>query len=224
MKHSSRHDLPMYMDMGRTFSKSIVGKGMNRNIPIASPVTAALTKRHNVVLSMVIGALGLYCFMVLYFGFPSLIHREAVTSKGNSDVRVLYSLVHVQNQTIHTLIDKIQSIPYGLNLYKHTVSDANIAEASHENRKSYLTKSELECESRYGLHIAHEWRATEEDWCKPNLQNSKPATLKCYPFQQKHRAEQGKGKDTFCVAENFVLDFSLVNLCLWVLFCELSFT
>lgn len=169
-------------------------------------------KRPNYILITILLALATYIFIIFYFAFP-LQNWQSVEER-DKDVRVLYNLVNIQNQTINTLINKVKEIPYFSNLYAQTKEAIPIPSASlSSSLASRKTSLEQECEKRYGYQLVSEWESTEEEWCAPLKSNlrEKQASLKCYPYQQKHRLEQGKGKDSFCVAENFVVDFSAVR-------------
>ena len=43
--------------------------------------------------------------------------------------------------------------------------------------------------------------------------------LKCYPYHQHHKRLDGGGPDVFCIATNFIIDFSKVLLILLILIC-----
>uniref|UniRef100_A0A7S0SZ26 EGF domain-specific O-linked N-acetylglucosamine transferase n=1 Tax=Chromulina nebulosa TaxID=96789 RepID=A0A7S0SZ26_9STRA len=68
---------------------------------------------------------------------------------------------------------------------------------------------ESDCESRYGISLAEKWRNNEELWCKSNAIEIN-SQLNCYPYHQKHKQLDGRGPDMFCIANNFVIDFSKV--------------
>lgn len=167
-------------------------------------------KRFNVVFFLVAGMFSVYCLMILAFAWPFLKSSSLVA--GEKDVRILYNLIDMQNRTIHSMVQKVKSFPYLLNFYESRKNDDSKQPTRVEiNRLAHLTETERECESRYGLQLADDWRRTEEVWCQPKEESPKAASLKCYPYQQKHRLDRGKGKDMFCVAENFVIDFSMVS-------------
>lgn len=182
--------------------------GSTPHAPVIS--SPAKPKRFNVVFFLVVGMFSIYCLMILAFAWPFLKRSTLVT--GDKDVRILYNLIDMQNRTIHSMVQKVKSFPYLLNFYETRKNDDIVLNTRVEiNRLAHLTETERECESRYGLQLADEWRRSEEVWCQPKEESPKAASLKCYPYQQKHRLDRGKGKDMFCVAENFVIDFSLVS-------------
>jgi hypothetical protein len=81
------------------------------------------------------------------------------------------------------------------------------------------SKIEDMCERRYGLSLLDAWKSKKQVWCGDESAGSAhiplpsfQSKLVCYPLVQEHRriARSG-GPDTICVAENFVVDFSLVK-------------
>lgn len=87
------------------------------------------------------------------------------------------------------------------------------------------------CEAKFGVSLIDNWQACKEIWCgassnsntnsktsentsnKDNL-NSGAKTqseLRCYPYHQLHKQNDGRGPDMFCEATNFMIDFSKVH-------------
>lgn len=172
-------------------------------------------RKASLVLCFFLAMFAVYCCIILYFVFP--FHTVdpasiAVSSQNDNEMRVLYNLVDMQNRTIYSLTERVKSVPFLSKFYQSRLQQKEVITTVPKLRDNpYVTAAEKECNSRYGLQIVNEWRNSEEEWCRPMANSPNPMKLKCYPFLQKHRAEQGKGKDTFCVAENVVLDFSLVS-------------
>lgn len=165
------------------------------------------------ILVLILVSFSVYLFMIFYVAFPFKFTH--FIDNHEHDVRMLYNLVDIQNKTINSLMRRMKSLPHLLNLYeaKKPNTDVITTILRQQTRfNNHMTSTEQECESRYGLQLVNQWRNSEELWCSTkDKRPGKSSSLKCYPFQQKHRAEVGKGKDMFCVAENFIIDFSLVR-------------
>jgi hypothetical protein len=75
------------------------------------------------------------------------------------------------------------------------------------------TDTEKECEQRYGLSLAENWAKNRQIWCEdPNKSSKEDASeLICYPYHQVHKKKDGRGPDLFCIAKNFVIDFSKIH-------------
>ena len=65
------------------------------------------------------------------------------------------------------------------------------------------TKLEAACEKRFGLSLIDDWRRHAETWC-----DGGDSKLVCYPYEQAHKMGR---KDMFCVATNFIVDFSKIS-------------
>lgn len=208
-----KHELPYFVTYQPTLSLDRDrGKYVSR--PVRPPSQSSFPsppKRISIVLVIIFSAFAFYLGVLFYFAFPFKFSHTI--DRDLHDVRILYNLVDVQNKTINTLVSRVKTLPYLQSFYDSKKSATPELAALHQaKRYDSLTKRERECEMRYGLSLADEWRGTEETWCQSETNiPGKVSSLKCYPYQQQHRAEQGKGKDVFCVAENFVIDFSLVR-------------
>lgn len=168
------------------------------------------SKRQNFAVLILLAVFLVYFGIIFYFAFPfkSIIGSDVQ----KQDVRILHSLVSIQKSTIDTLMQKVISISTIKSLYEFkNVPDEKKQKQQESSPIRLTTAREQDCESRYGSPIVSEWQSTEEIWCDSLKTDLIKSSLKCYPFQQKHRKEQGKGQDVFCVAENFVIDFSLVS-------------
>ena len=75
--------------------------------------------------------------------------------------------------------------------------------------RKYYTSMERDCEQRYGMQLITKWKNNEEIWCS-NKDPKDLSELTCYPLHQTHKKLDGRGSDLFCVATNFVIDFSKV--------------
>ena len=71
------------------------------------------------------------------------------------------------------------------------------------------------CERRFGINLIDKWKQSEETWCSSSSNNSNDknmkSELKCYPYHQEHKKLDGRGPDMFCVASNFIMDFSKIK-------------
>jgi hypothetical protein len=82
-----------------------------------------------------------------------------------------------------------------------------------------VTLFESECDARYGLHLIDDWRKQRELWCAADGTTDTaaaapgvgPSELECFPYHQQHKKLDGRGPDVFCVATNFVIDFSKLD-------------
>lgn len=79
----------------------------------------------------------------------------------------------------------------------------------------YSVGPAAQCEERFGLGLADVIAASKTRVCDmpggggdPALQSS----MDCYPFVQPHNRHRDQPWDNFCVARNFVVDFSKVPL------------
>ena len=208
-----KHELPYFATYQTT------GKFVSRPVrPPSQSGSQSQPKKISIILIIILSVFALYLGALFYFAFPFKFSHTI--DRDLHDVRILYNLVDVQNKTINTLMARVKTLPYLHSFYekkKSSSSDFTTMALQQAKRQDSMTKRERDCEMRYGLSLADEWRGTEETWCQTETKMpGKASSLKCYPYQQQHRAEQGKGKDVFCVAENFVVDFSLVRL--WVIF------
>lgn len=164
-------------------------------------------------------SLSIYFYVIFRFAYPFQHHKEEV----HQDVRILSNLVDIQNKTISALMSKVKCIPSLLYLFGSKKADTDVSALVIQSRRNQLrTPLERECDAKYGLQLVANWRETEEVWCQESdkQKSPHPASLKCYPYQQIHREAQGKGKDMFCVAENFVLDFTMVRSSLACMYFE----
>lgn len=62
------------------------------------------------------------------------------------------------------------------------------------------------CEAKYGYHLVSAWRKSKQTWC-----DGSTSSIKCYPYQQRHKKLDSRGPDMFCVGENVYVDFSKVE-------------
>lgn len=215
-----KHELPYFATYQPTLTlDQDRGKYVSRPVrPPSQSGSSYQPKKISIVLILIFSVFAFYLGALFYFAFPFKFSHTI--DRDLHDVRILYNLVDVQNKTINTLMTRVKSMPYLQSFYdkkKSSSSDLTTMALHQAKRHDSMTKRERDCEMRYGLSLADEWRGTEETWCQSETNMpGKVSSLKCYPYQQQHRAEQGKGKDVFCVAENFVIDFSLVRL--WVFF------
>jgi hypothetical protein len=145
----------------------------------------------------------IYIFCFLRFIFSS----NSTASK--RDLNLLKDLIALQNQTIDRLRQKVKKLPSFLRFYdSKDIEKPLFYEKQKQNLQSNAEKS---CEAQYGFQLVEEWHKTEETWCQETDKYPKSSSLKCYPYHQLHKQQQGKPKDMFCVAENFVIDFSQVS-------------
>lgn len=96
-------------------------------------------------------------------------------------------------------------------------SPSSSSSAEHEWRYNFvkMTKDEKDCDMRYGMGLVESWRNSAEVWCETDEDTAKTAgynsELVCYPYHQRHKQLDGRGPDMFCVAKNFVIDFSKIS-------------
>lgn len=68
-----------------------------------------------------------------------------------------------------------------------------------------------DCEERFGLGLAGVIRKTATTVCETPEDAPLPSSMTCYPFKQPHKKNRDRPWDNFCVAHNFVVDFSKVG-------------
>eukprot|EP01033_Poteriospumella_lacustris_P004587 gene4587-3281_t len=86
-------------------------------------------------------------------------------------------------------------------------------DTSVDFRKWPVSDMENDCEERFGLSLVGKWQENRQVWCQDNSasKNSQPSELVCYRYHQHHKKREGQGPDMFCVATNFVIDFSKIH-------------
>jgi hypothetical protein len=150
-------------------------------------------------------------------------HNVSFGQNNVNENEKLLDLIKLQNETINLLLQK-QSKEQSVLL------KANVNEVNKNNNRQYKlnmepistiskianndelqTSLQEDCENRYGLKLANEWKKTAETWCEPSeIAESLKSELTCYPYHQQHKKLDGRGPDMFCVATNFIIDFSKV--------------
>lgn len=150
-----------------------------------------------------------YSFSVLS---NSLSDGKEASQSQSENLSLLLNLVRQQNNTLDTLRNRFLK-------HQHDEEDASGSSVSGLSRNplhcKLMSRSEKECEARYGIALADLWRDSEQIWCEelPESKVRHPSSLKCYPYMQEHcKVLDFNKEDIFCVAENFVMDFSKVNL------------
>lgn len=155
----------------------------------------------------------------------------------------LMQLIRLQNETISLmekeLVKNAQSLtshiqPETINLIHRKQAEnaailtSTVAEVTASSRSKAgiddfreIDTSDMEndCEDRFGLSLVSKWRENRQIWCADSSRYKDTrggSELVCYRYHQHHKKREGQGVDVFCVAKNFVIDFSKV---LGVLYC-----
>lgn len=165
--------------------------------------------------------------------FHSSVTPQAKES-GPSDVghHSLLQLIRLQNETISLmekeLVKQAKLAASGIQasamdfIHKRQEESAHVVKVMEEThahhdtsvdfRKWPVSDMENDCEERFGLSLVGKWQENRQVWCQDNSasKNSQPSELVCYRYHQHHKKREGQGPDMFCVATNFVIDFSKV--------------
>jgi len=102
-------------------------------------------------------------------------------------------------------------------VHKSTLQHASMAAQPHISPDVSRTSHGEDCEKRFGLGLADEWRKHEQEWCSPDEKGKRlglpPASIRCYPYSHKHKQESARGSkpDMFCEGENIAIDFSKIR-------------
>lgn len=158
----------------------------------------------------------------------------AAKESGPNDVshHSLLQLIRLQNETISLmekeLVKQAKRAATGIEatamdfIHKrqeesaHVVKALEAVHAPHESsvdfRKWPVSDMENDCEERFGLSLVGKWQENRQVWCQDDSasKDSRPSELVCYRYHQHHKKREGQGPDMFCVATNFVIDFSKV--------------
>lgn len=162
------------------------------------------------------------------FHDSSLTNNGAGRNQRHPDHHGMLQLINLQNETIALMEQQLMRyVNSGVSRVESEVYQAfhpkNVAqltltniEASSSILEDYrvIETSDMEksCEDRYGLSLVGKWRENKQVWCSEptSTQNEYPSELSCYRYHQAHKKLDGRGPDLFCVAKNFVIDFSKV--------------
>lgn len=125
----------------------------------------------------------------------------------------LIELVKIQNETIHTLEQKLMNPDSGGSPFTPIVQVREITKTVVQKSEfpTLISKDRQACEARYGMDLASIWKKNEEVWCDDTSNNELHSQLKCYPYHQAHKKLDGRTADLICEAYNFVVDFSKVR-------------
>jgi hypothetical protein len=93
------------------------------------------------------------------------------------------------------------------------VSQQSMSAIIDDYRVIDTSDMEKDCEERFGLTLVSKWRENRQVWCedKSHYKDKFSSELVCYRYHQHHKKREGQGLDMFCVATNFVVDFSKVS-------------
>jgi hypothetical protein len=133
--------------------------------------------------------------------------RLSKDAKSDELVIVLSRLVESKDRQIEKLNLQLASQSMDREMDKFKDSHVNVSSYS-----SFIPNSDLErqCELRFGLSLVGAWRQIKQSWCQSSSSQMPRVELRCYPYHQEHKKLDGRGPDNFCVATNFVVDFSKV--------------
>lgn len=158
--------------------------------------------------------LGVIVFLVFFVGILAFVLLYGLYDHHTTiqpSLHEMLNIIRLQNHTIAMLHSRVSSD-------QPQTSQSTQCESSHQasllvpssalqsmtpQHHISISSFEDECEERYGFRLADNWRHHQQVWCSSQDQSSK---LLCYPYRQKHKDSD----DVFCVAENFVVDFSKV--------------
>lgn len=184
-------------------------------------------RRSDVILIAVLVLATCSLFLLLFYTTlgsdkNSLHHGPLLPINGDeaeSNLLRLIELVKLQNETINVLqqrigtatvtpvkadVDSLSSNPLSGSYIVAPPNSINIV-----YKPNTLTLDEQDCEARYGLPLVDKWRQSRQTWCSNPSTQSK---LECYPYHQVHKKLNGQGMDMFCVAYDFLVDFSKVRV------------
>eukprot|EP01038_Epipyxis_sp_PR26KG_P005446 gene5446-7539_t len=166
------------------------------------------------------------CFIILQSNPTLLTHGPAAAMQMNpiqNEFSKLLKLVHIQNQTIHQLEKLLfstnktkelsllaEKLDKNVNTEIKALTFSRSELQPQDEYRKYYTSMERDCEQRYGMQLITKWKKNEEIWCS-NKDPKDLSELTCYPLHQTHKKLDGRGSDLFCVATNFVIDFSKVH-------------
>jgi hypothetical protein len=160
-------------------------------------------------------------FFCHYYHGNSSLHKVQ-----GSQCEQLLNIIALQNDTVEILesvikrnISSIHTSPVNnFELFKTLPTDQHGSSSNKLFLPSDGQPNDIEstCETRYGFNLPTNWRNAEELWC-----SSPSSSLKCYPFRQPHK-EESNVYDNFCVAENFIVDFSKVLIFLIICYDIMS--
>ena len=181
----------------------------------------------------------LVCFIILLTLNLTLHYNNAASSQSSILIQKdgmaleyarLLEVLKVQNATIHSLesmIDQSTSPRSPTDAKPQTATKASTDSSplaihpqrsnrtpSLETHPHLLTNEQTECEARYGLQLIESWANSKQTWCSGNTTIDGVESLSeltCYPYHQKHKQTDGRGKDLFCEATNIFIDFSKVR-------------
>ena len=131
----------------------------------------------------------------------------------------LTELLRERDSEIRRLVNEIEALHYAQS--RNMSPNSSYKLSNYSGRSDIITdlvptKLQNWCESRFGLTLIENWRSNSELWCSESESESKDSNhfasrLTCYPHHQDHKKADGRGPDMFCVATNFVIDFSKVT-------------
>lgn len=160
--------------------------------------------RFKSALFICIALTGFFLILTLFVHFVNKDKSKYFHEKGyNED---LLNIIKLQNHTIHALESLLRESKTGnlVESSKYRIEDSSFYSPP-------FTNAQIDCENRYGMSLLKQWKESREVWCESSASDSLKSSLVCYPYHQQHKIADGRGKDMFCVANNFViglLDFS----------------
>lgn len=166
------------------------------------------------IIAIALSLLSIYIFSISLAHLYYNINDSFRTVRGNTCDH-LSTIISLQNDTIEILesvIARNVSSIYEESILANTEERTALGDSSNSHfltAKGAANQIESTCESQYGIDLIKGWQDAEELWC-----SSPTSSLKCYPFRQIHK-RQSRIVDNFCVAENFVVDFSKVYVWLF---------
>jgi len=100
---------------------------------------------------------------------------------------------------------------------RSTLRLATAGGAAHISPDVSRTAHGDQCERRFGLGLADEWREKKQQWCSPVDQGKSlglpPASIHCFPYSHPHKQGGARGSkpELFCEGENIAIDFSKIR-------------
>ena len=106
---------------------------------------------------------------------------------------------------------------YGMSLIDEWRKTEQVWCTSSPTSSSPTTTSHISTPPTKTLHrpnreVVQEVLQEEEEVEKEEGKEGMKSELKCYPYHQQHKRLDGRGPDVFCIATNFIIDFSKVLL------------
>lgn len=162
---------------------------------IRSPTSAAFITRLNMAL-LSFAAFSIGVILVQVFHIQAHFQTPCTSLNCENEQRLLLTLSRMQLNTISALRERYDASQQRLSLESNSLSSYN---------RPLATNIENECDLQYGVNLAINWRDSAQNWCSESATGSSHhnSKLTCFPYQQSRRSQV----DTFCVAENFVVDF-----------------